>query len=122
MATRPVGQGLADHGAQFFTVRDPKFQQAVERWQEAGWGEPWFQEGEHIRYRAAQGMNALAGRLAESLEIRCGKRVQRVEAGGGSWSIITHCGERIMPALSWSPCPRLRRRYCPECASRCRKL
>src|SRR4051812_5903801 len=32
MATRRIGGGLADHGAQFFTVRDPEFGKFVERW------------------------------------------------------------------------------------------
>jgi renalase len=94
MATRRVGEGLGDHGAQFFTVRDSKFKGAVERWQAAGWVRPWFEESGHTRYRAAQGMSALAGRLAESLDIRCGTRVQRVEAAGGIWSVVADCGDR----------------------------
>ena len=36
MATRRIEGGVFDHGAQFVTVRDPRFQQIVEGWQAKG--------------------------------------------------------------------------------------
>lgn len=35
MATRRMGGGRLDHGAQFFTVRDARFRAYVEEWLEA---------------------------------------------------------------------------------------
>ena len=32
LSTRRIGLGRADHGAQFFTARDPRFAKVVERW------------------------------------------------------------------------------------------
>ena len=40
LATRSLGSGVFDHGAQYFTARDPYFQQRVDRWEHAGWVRP----------------------------------------------------------------------------------
>ena len=71
MATRRIDGGLADHGAQFFTVRDPEFGGFVERWMTEGWVFEWSRgwstgslaaaaNDGHPRYAAHGGMNALA--------------------------------------------------------------
>jgi predicted NAD/FAD-dependent oxidoreductase len=79
MATRRVGAGLADHGAQFFTVREPAFAAFVERWKSDGlvyeWSRGWsdgstarpadpdlYEDG-HPRYAVRGGMNALTQQL-----------------------------------------------------------
>ena len=79
LATRRIAGGVADHGAQFFTVRSPIFQQAVDQWLAAGlvyvWGNG-FSDGirtpdqydGHPRYATHGGMNALAKHLAKGLE------------------------------------------------------
>ena len=41
MATRRVGGGTFDHGAQFFTVRGERFWELVEGWLEAGVAAEW---------------------------------------------------------------------------------
>ena len=77
LATRAIGPGLADTGAQFFTVREPAFQRYVDEWQAAGlvyvWSTGWS-DGSLIaaaptndgypRYAINGGMNALARHLA----------------------------------------------------------
>ena len=45
MATRRIGPGRADHGAQFFTVRTDEFGKWVERWQKAGLVYMWARGG-----------------------------------------------------------------------------
>ncbi|MBC7927970.1 MAG: NAD(P)-binding protein, partial [Bryobacteraceae bacterium] len=47
MATRRIGESGLDHGAQFFTVLDARFRDAVNRWERANWVAPWFAEGGH---------------------------------------------------------------------------
>ena len=75
LATRRMGPGRADHGAQFFTVRDPAFAALVKQWEAAGhvytWSHGWSDgslgqtppDG-HPRYATAEGMNTLAKVLA----------------------------------------------------------
>lgn len=69
---------MADHGAQFFTVRSSTFQTTVEEWLASIIVHKWsngFSDGTrpfaeydgHPRYVSSQGMNALAKHLAQSL-------------------------------------------------------
>ncbi|MCS6836752.1 MAG: FAD-dependent oxidoreductase [Anaerolineae bacterium] len=78
MATRRIGDGLADHGAQFFTARTKQFQAQVEDWMRAGvvriWGYGWSDSSlkrtapdGHPRYVAVNGMNALTQHMAATL-------------------------------------------------------
>ena len=36
LATRRIGDATLDHGAQFFTVREPEFEHEVQQWVQAG--------------------------------------------------------------------------------------
>lgn len=80
LATRRLGGGRLDHGAQFFTVRDPEFAALVDQWVDDGVVVEWcrgFDAGADgfPRYIARDGMNALAKHLARGLEVRCGSLV-----------------------------------------------
>jgi renalase len=104
LATRRVGDGQADTGAQFFTVRDAEFSGYVERWLAEGvvfeWSRGWSdgslmesRDG-HPRYAARGGMNALAHHLAQGLDARVNVEaasVTRVEQG---WQVEDTAGER----------------------------
>jgi renalase len=81
LATRHVGLGLADHGAQFFTVRTPAFRVWVDRWLAEGIVYEWtngFSDGSigaeafdgHPRYAVRGGMNALAKHVEANLKDR----------------------------------------------------
>ena len=76
LATRRIGEGLADHGAQFFTVRSSDFQREVDQWLANNVVYVWsngFSDGirsveqfdGHPRYASKGGMNALAKYLAQ---------------------------------------------------------
>lgn len=80
LATRRVGPGRADLGAQFLTVRSPHFQPLVESWIAAGliyqWALGWpggkddpESSGEHPCYAVAGGMQRLAAHLAGGLTV-----------------------------------------------------
>jgi hypothetical protein len=93
MATRRIGESRLDHGAQFFTVRDARFQEAAHRWERAGWVGPWFAESGHVRYRASGGMNALAKHLSEPFDVRTETKVAQAEPADDGWRVTTEAGE-----------------------------
>lgn len=100
MATRRLGAGRADHGAQFFTVRRPAFADLVEAWREQGlvfrWSRGWSDgslaapRGDgHARYAVRGGMSTLAEHLASGLDIRLETRVGAVRPAEDGWSVVT---------------------------------
>lgn len=95
MATRRLGKSRFDHGAQFFTVRDSRFQAAVERWEARGWAKPWFTEGGHVRYRGVEGMNGIVKELAKPFDLRTQTTVERVEPAEKGWRIMTDTGQEF---------------------------
>lgn len=99
LATRRIGNGLADHGAQFFTARTDTFQKQIDEWLAKGlvrvWGHGWSDgslkrtKGDgHPRYVTNGGMNALAKDLTEGLhDVRVNVRVDSVEYAGDTWTL-----------------------------------
>lgn len=105
MATRRVSAGLADHGAQFFTVRDPVFQKWVDGWIEAKvvyvWGMGWSDGSQdqlasdgHPRYVAHGGMNAVPKHLATSVnDVRVNVQVSSIQAAETGWRLADENGQ-----------------------------
>lgn len=115
LATRSIGPGQADHGAQFFTVRDPEFQSRVIQWLADGlvyrWSTGWANgslsleapDG-HPRYAVRGGMNALAKHLAQGLDTHVDVRVIRVSLDGNGWRCEDDGGQiYISQALVLTP-------------------
>ncbi|MCG8526803.1 MAG: FAD-dependent oxidoreductase [Opitutales bacterium] len=101
MATRRIENGRCDHGAQFLTARDLRFQMYVDRWQEEGVCENWYAaEGSelgaqgYVRYRGVQGMTDMPKQLAKDLDVRLQSQVSRVEFKSGKWLIFIE-GEHV---------------------------
>jgi predicted NAD/FAD-dependent oxidoreductase len=75
LATRRIGAGTLDHGAQFFTVRDERFAALVREWEGIGLVREWCRgfgarpDG-FPRYVVRGGMGALAKHLATGLDVR----------------------------------------------------
>ena len=108
LATRRIGPGRADHGAQFFTVRDELFRQAVDTWQKAGlayiWGTGWSDgslaetpNDGHPRYAIHGGMNALAKYLADQLTsrgvtIHTNHRITQLTEAKSGWVAVDESG------------------------------
>ena len=99
LATRRVGEtGLADHGAQFFTVRTSTLQRHVDRWRAQDlvyvWGTGWsdgsvkrtVSDG-HPRYVVRGGMNKLAKHLARGIDISVDRLVASVRTRAEGWSL-----------------------------------
>ena len=100
LATRRIGDtGVADHGAQFFTVRTDTLQGYVDKWLEQDliyvWGMGWSDgsikrtagDG-HPRYVVNGGMNKLAKELAKGLDIVVNRRITSIEVVDGLWSLV----------------------------------
>ena len=102
MATRRIEQGRCDHGAQFFTARDPVFMALAASWLESGAAREWCRgfpgvDGKtrpdaHPRYRGADGMVSIPKHLAHGLDIRSGERVISTTHRGRKWSVRTANG------------------------------
>jgi predicted NAD/FAD-dependent oxidoreductase len=106
MATRRFKQGVFDHGAQFFTARDTKFQHLVDLWIKEKVARVWYcssrklddqpnDEG-HPRYRGRQGMTSVAKYLARDLDIRLQTHVKLFSKVRDSWIAQTENGEEFI--------------------------
>lgn len=105
MATRRVGDGTCDHGAQFFTVRSERFERLVRDWLDTGVAEEWSRgfpdssggprEDGYPRYRGSEGMTFIPKHLARGLDVRTGERVLRTRIQNGSWEAVCESGLRL---------------------------
>jgi predicted NAD/FAD-dependent oxidoreductase len=105
MATRRTDQGVFDHGAQFFTVRDRRFGALVEAWREAGVVQPWAngfalpdgssKNQDLTRYRGVSGMTAVPKHLAQDLDLQLRTRAISVHSEAEGWTVNTEARESI---------------------------
>ena len=109
MATRRSDNGAAfDHGAQYFTVRDKRFQNCVDSWQHAGLVQRWNgrivsrhdqnteqDKSSTARFVACPGMNAICRHLAENLDIRTNTRVALPTRCQGKWLVSDATGSEL---------------------------
>jgi len=104
-STRHEGPLAFDHGAQYFTVRDPEFRRVVERWHALGVARRWRGEvavlgdGESVcerdpveRWVGVPGMSALGRQLAGGLEVAYETRVAEVRRDGDLWRLAADDG------------------------------
>ncbi len=92
MATRRMGSGKVDHGAQFFTVRSEQFQSEVDQWLKQGYIKPWFGEN-HPRYMSPGGMNALAKALATDLPVQLKTEIKKIAQVTDGYRLHSTTGE-----------------------------
>ncbi len=103
LATRRLGGGILDHGAQFFTTRSAEFTAAVDAWVDAGvvseWNRGFGVEDGYPRYRTNGGMSQLAKHVAATLDPELVSVVTRVRAQallqmGDTWGVSYEGGAR----------------------------
>ncbi|QAT86920.1 FAD dependent oxidoreductase [Corallococcus coralloides] len=108
LSTRRSAEGGAfDHGAQYFTARDPLFRALVDAWVADGVAAEWrgrvgtLTRGtvtpakEAVRYVGVPGMSAVAKALADGLDVRTGVRVERVAREGQAWRLTAETGQDL---------------------------
>jgi hypothetical protein len=98
MATRRFAGGVFDHGAQFFTTRDPRFARHVLRWADAEAVSRWClgfpgdgvepRIDGHTRFRGTAGMVSVARHLAKGLSVRLDSPLARIERLADGWRAV----------------------------------
>jgi len=104
MSTRRTQDWSADHGAQYFTARDPRFIEEVQSWLQAGTAAIWEptlkvyeaktwreSHSQDIRYVGTPHMNSPGKHLAEGLTIQYESTISQLERRGGKWHL--QCSE-----------------------------
>lgn len=102
MSTRRGEDWQCDHGAQYFTARDPRFQAEVARWQQAGVAALWqprvavigdeaSHQTDHLlqRFVGMPRMTAPARFLADDLPLTVQFTVSAIEKTAAGWQIIS---------------------------------
>lgn len=87
-----------DHGAQYFTARDPDFQAQVARWQDLGAAALWDKAGEGA-YVGTPGMNGPIKAMANGLDVRWGARAETISHSDDLWHIATNAGDLTAATL-----------------------
>lgn len=109
-ATRRAAPGLAfDHGAQYFTARDPRFLETATDWVARGVAAEWhgrvvrLEAGviadttPHPRFVGVPGMSAVAADLSAGLAVRTGTRVTAAERDRLGWTLAAENSEPLGP-------------------------
>lgn len=132
MSTRRRDEAQWDHGAQYFTARDPEFHATVQRWVQAGHAAPWAPRlavlgpgslpggGESpARFVGAPRMTAPAAFLAQGLTVLTEHTVAQLERDAQAWRIVTteHGAHGPFEAVALAnPAPQARRLLQPVSA------
>ncbi|MCP4638817.1 MAG: NAD(P)-binding protein, partial [bacterium] len=108
MATRTIGEGVVDHGAQFFTAQSDRFRTLVDEWTAAGVVDVWCEgfasaDGRILadslpRYRCPKGMRSLPEHLAQGLDVRAQTKAAAVSQADGGWTVTTDSGDTLTAA------------------------
>lgn len=101
-ATRRKEPGLEfDHGAQYFTARDPRFQKVTTDWIQRGVVSEWHGRIVRLeagvvtettplpRYVGTHGMSAMTADLASGLHVHSGVQVVRIHRDSAGWNLTT---------------------------------
>jgi predicted NAD/FAD-dependent oxidoreductase len=75
-----------DHGAQYFTARDPAFREVVAAWEAAGVAARWPAAGDEA-WVGTPGMNACVKAMAGPLDVRWNVRAAKLRREGALWHV-----------------------------------
>jgi len=108
IATRRVDTICFDHGVQYFSILEARFEAVVRQWEAAGIVAPWTgrtvcldgnRPGEEVqpceRFVGVPTMEAVAIHLSRGLDIRLSTSVRTVRRAGGRWQLQDDSGAEI---------------------------
>lgn len=108
MATRRHDPYAFDHGAQYFTARDERFQRYVNAWIDGGLVAPWLgrigvaengtchaKEGTLQRYVGVPRMSVLTRHLATELNVQLKTRIATVSRSANGWQLVDTEGQDL---------------------------
>lgn len=75
-----------DHGAQYFTAREPAFQARLARWRSGGHVAPWREAGPDA-WVGSPAMNAPVAQMAQGLAVHWSMRVDALSRTGDRWRL-----------------------------------
>lgn len=122
MLATPAGEAAFDHGAQYFTVRDPRFAAQVDTWVTGGVVARWPAAGEDA-YVGAPAMNAPIRALAAGRDVRWATRVTDLSRCGEGWRLTDQDGRTedvdvVVVAIPAEQAAELLRAPAPDLGSR----
>ena len=88
----PLGQVTLDHGAQYFTARDPGFKKWVSIWQDNGIAAPWPLAGAGA-WVGVPAMNAIIKAMAAPHEVAWGCHVSDISRVNNAWRLLVAAGD-----------------------------
>jgi predicted NAD/FAD-dependent oxidoreductase len=141
MSTRRADDRRFDHGAQYFTARDPHFVQKVGSWRHLGLVEEWaariavldhgsieIKTDTTERFVGVPGMNAICRHLAAGLDVTYRIEVGALEWNPAGWSLTdangAHIGlfDTVVVSAPAQQSARLLEHVAPELASQARAV
>lgn len=112
MATKSIGAGRADYGAQFFTVRTAEFGTYVKEWLANGvafeWTRGWSEDDGYPRYAGVDGLARIPWYLAQKLDVRNRVKVSSATPIKDGWQLSCTDGQvfKSQALLLTSPVPQ----------------
>ena len=82
----PLGEAIADHGAQYFTARDPAFVTQVQEWESAGIVAPWPDISEDV-WVGVPTMNQIVRHMATTLNVHWNVRITTASQTHNGWTL-----------------------------------
>jgi predicted NAD/FAD-dependent oxidoreductase len=82
----PLGEAVADHGAQYFTARDPAFVTQVQGWESAGIVAPWPDISEDA-WVGVPTMNQIVRHMAATLNVHWNMRITTASQTHNGWTL-----------------------------------
>ena len=82
----PLGEAIADHGAQYFTARDPAFVTQVQEWESAGIVAPWPDISEDV-WVGVPTMNQIVRHMAATLNVHWNMRITTASQTHNGWTL-----------------------------------